>query len=213
MSESAAWNNGPVHKDGHTYHTRNSWRWKDESMVLIEFLLSQDYVTWFNATHERLTAACPHRWCVKVQSDTLQYAQTKIHGTNMYMHTLFANPEKDEDYVVDHYSRNGLDNTDQNIHKVPQWVNMLNCKLSNRNTSGVPNVSVNWEKRTVSYAIRKQGMVVAKGSQRWKEGSNHKKRWSFEAAWKAMTYDAKCWKQFYENYNGVDPPTAESWSY
>ena len=115
------------------------------------------------------------------------YAATKNNGKTIYMQDLILPSNK----TIDHINRDTLDNRKCNLRESTKSQNMMNSKVSKRNTSGVKGVS--WIKE------RKRWVASLKF-----EGKNYHIGYFIkieEAIQARIDYEAKLVKEFSNLYN------------
>jgi len=94
-----------------------------------------------------------YKWCVSRSRNCL-YARrsSKYQGKKitLQMHRVVLGLEYNDNLIIDHINRNGLDNRKANLRIVSQKINSYNCKMQRHNTSGYRGVA--FYKQTGKYA-------------------------------------------------------------
>jgi hypothetical protein len=98
--------------------------------------LNRDLSTMIDLSDLEKVDSHPGTWGAYPGGNGSFYVQTKIPGTSKHMKLArFIMDAKDDD-IVDHHSRDTLNNTRTNLRKVTVAENRYNSKLSRNNTSG-----------------------------------------------------------------------------
>lgn len=88
-----------------------------------------------------------------------KYVFTKIDGKDLYLHQFIMGTDK----TVDHINHNVLDNRKSNLRIANKSKNMMNSKVSSKNTSGVKGVSFDSTRGQWASSIYKNGKIFNLG--------------------------------------------------
>ena len=120
-------------------------------------------------THRAIVSVCDlemiskYRWCLSEHG----YCYAKVDGKQIYMHRLIMNAKQDE--IIDHITRNKLDNRRSNLRSCTKSQNSINKKLPCNNKSGYVGVSYRNDRNRWIANIKVNKKTIRLGSYNSKE--------------------------------------------
>lgn len=112
-----------------------------------EIQLTNGFVS--HVSDHRFEYLTKHNWRA-VKSKKTYYAVTKINAKHVRMHRLIMGVT-DQNILIDHEDRNGLNNQDENLRIATNSQNCMNRGLRKDNTSGYKGVA--WHKNVKKWTV------------------------------------------------------------